>query len=1159
MSSNGDGRGGSHASGSPTHGVDGAQAYKELGITTWAVNHGTAVLILFLIVMLAGSLAYRSIPKESFPEIEIPMIAVNTIYPGVAPGDIESLVTRVLEQELNTVPDLEQLTSTSVEGYSSIVAEFSTSVDMEDALERVREKVDLAKPELPEDAEDPAIFEFDFQQVPIMQVNLSGDYGLVRLKELGEELEDRLEQIPTVLRVDLRGGREREVKVDVSLPRLQYYGISLDDVVDAIRDENVNIPGGSIDVGQLKFLVRVDGEIDDPLQIQDLVIVTRDGGPIYVRDVASVDFGFAELESFARLDQRSVVTLDIIKRSGENIIETAEAVRLAIEEMGPLYPPSTDVKITSDMSKDIRMMVSSLENNIVSGLVLIVAVLLFFLGLRTSFFVGIAIPTSMLLSFLVLGLLGVTMNMVVLFSLILALGMLVDNAIVVVENTYRYVEEGWDRTVAARKATGEVAVPVIAATATTLAAFAPMLFWPGIIGEFMSYLPMTLIVTLSSSLFVALVIVPVLCARYLRLEGDPAPPMPRKGRYILLIAAVLFLLVTASANPLTLGLLAATGVILFVIHHFILGKIASRFQSQVLPSITDSYERILEWSLRHRLITLGGNVAILVVTIVAFGQFNNGIELFPEDIPPRQAWVDVETPVGTRVEFTDSIMRELEEQTLAIEGYADAESSVATVGGGSGNMLMGGASGPNRGRVMVSFIDYKDRVFDSSETLARMQELIGRNIAGAEISVDKPQEGPPSGPPVNIEIVGQDADMLKQLSDRVLQILRNATVHSQLTGLESNLDEARPELSVFVDRERAAMYGLSTTKVAGMVRTAIQGTEATQYRTGNDEYDVIVRLAEPWRQDLESLRDLTINNESGDQIPLVAVADWRVGEGLGSIQRKDMDRVATISSEVKAGINTNAALAEVKATLDGFVADELPPGYTVRYTGQSEDQAETEAFLTNAFLAALAFIAFILVTQFNSIIKPIIILTSVILSIGGVLIGLMIFQMPFGIIMTGVGIISLAGIVVNNAIVLIDYIDVLRRRDGLSRHDALVKGGRTRLRPVILTAVTTALGLVPLAIGLNFDFFGLYGSLEPNLFWGGEDAAWWGPMAVAVIAGIVFATFLTLVLVPVLYSLTEDFAVFVQGLFVGTEPDAAMAHTTPAADPVSSTGKPTEL
>ncbi|MEE3041265.1 MAG: efflux RND transporter permease subunit [Candidatus Latescibacterota bacterium] len=1144
MSHNGDGLGGSSSK---------IASYKELSITSWAVNHGTAVLILFFIVMLSGTLAYRSIPKESFPEIEIPMIAVNTIYPGVSPSDIESLVTRVLEQELNTVPDLEQLTSTSIEGYSSIVAEFSTSVDMEDALERVREKVDLAKPELPADAEEPAIYEFDFQEVPIMQVNLSGEYGLVRLKELGEELEDRLEQIPTVLRVDLRGGREREVKVDVSLPRLQYYGLSLDDIVDAIRDENVNIPGGSIDVGQSKFLVRVDGEIDDPLSIRDFVVLTRQGKPIYVRDVATVDFGFAELESFARLDQRSVVTLDVVKRSGENIIETAEAVRLAIDEMEPLYPPTTVVKITSDMSKDIRMMVSSLENNIVSGLILIVAVLLFYLGLRTSFFVGIAIPTSMLLSFLVLGVLGVTMNMVVLFSLILALGMLVDNAIVVVENTYRYVEEGWDRATAARKATGEVAVPVIAATATTLAAFGPMLFWPGIVGEFMGYLPLTLIVTLSSSLFVALVIVPVLCARYLRLEGEQAAPMPRRGKIVLLVVSALVILLMAISNPLTLGLLAATGLILYILHHFALGPVAARFQRQMLPWITDRYEVILEWALHHRLTTLGANFAILVLTIMAFGHFNHGIEFFPEDIPPRQAWVDVETPVGTRVEHTDQIVRELEQQTLRIEGYDDAESSVATVGGGGGNMLMGGASGPNRGRVMISFIDYKDRVFDSSETLARMQEVIGRQVAGAEISVDKPQEGPPSGPPVNVEISGEDPEVLKDLSDRVLQILRNASVHAQLTGLESDLDEARPELSVFVDREKAAIYGLSTTKVAGMVRTAVQGTEATQYRTGNDEYDVIVRLAEPWRQDLESLRDLTINNESGDQIPLISVADWRVGEGLGSIRRKDMDRAATISSEVKAGINTNAALGDVKETLASFVSNELPPGYTVRYTGQSEDQAEAEGFLTNAFLAALAFIAFILVTQFNSVIKPVIILTSVILSIAGVLLGLMIFQMPFGIIMTGVGIISLAGIVVNNAIVLIDYIDVLRRRDGLSRHDALVRGGRTRLRPVILTAVTTALGLVPLAIGLNFDFFGLYGSLEPDLFWGGEDAAWWGPMAVAVIAGIIFATFLTLVLVPVLYSLTEDFALFLQRLFVGEQVEAEHAHAPAAAASVGTT------
>jgi multidrug efflux pump len=1109
------------------------EGFKELSVTTWAVNHSTSVLIMFLIITVAGVMAYRGIPKESFPEIEIPMIAVNTIYPGVSPKDMESLVTRVIEQELNTVPDLKELTSTSVEGYSSVVAEFTTNVDMDDALQRVREKVDLAKPDLPSDAEEPGIYEFDFQQVPIVQVNLSGEYGLVRLKEIGEELQDRLEQIPTVLRVDLSGGREREVKVDVSLSRLQYYGLDLEDVVNTVRDENVNIPGGSIDVGQMKFLVRVDGELRDPLTIRDLVVATSDGRPIYVRDIAEVDFGFAERDTYARLDGNAVVTLDIIKRSGENIIETADAVRAVVDEMEPLFPPTTVVKLTSDMSQDIRMMVSSLENNIVSGLLLIVSVLLFFLGVRNSALVGIAIPTSMLLSFLVLSVLGVSMNMVVLFSLILALGMLVDNAIVVVENTYRYVEEGWDRATAAKKATGEVAVPVIAATLTTLAAFGPLMFWPGITGEFMKYLPLTLIITLSSSLFVALVIVPVLCARYLRLEGEAAQPMPKLGRWIMLIAGVVILLPMFLSSTFTMGLLAATALICWVLNRFLLGPVARRFQIAGLPWLMERYESQLRWALRHRLVSVAATFATLVVTVMAFGQFNSGIEFFPEDIPPKQIWIDAETPVGTHVDFTDDIIRVLEEEAQAVDGYADVESAVATVGGG-GNAMMGSSQSANAGRVMVSFVDYQDRGTNTNVTMARMQELLGRDVAGAEISVDKPQEGPPTGPPVNIELIGEDPEVLKELSDRMVIVLRNSEVGARLTGLESDLDEARPELSVHVNRERAGLYGLTTSKVAGTVRTAVQGTEATQYRTGNDEYDVIVRLAEPWREDLESLRDITVVHE-GQQIPLVSVADWEVGEGLGSIRRKDMDRVATISAQVKAGLNKNAVLLEVQKTLAPFVRDELPPGYTVRYTGESEDQAEAQEFLSSAFLAALALIAFILVTQFNSVIKPVIILTSVILSTAGVLLGLMVFQMPFGIIMTGVGIISLAGIVVNNAIILIDYIDTLRARDGMERAEALVRGGKTRLRPVLLTAVTTALGLVPLAIGLNFDFFGLYGSLEPDLFWGGEQAAWWGPMAIAVIAGILFATFLTLILVPVMYSLTDDLAAWVRRLFVGRE------------------------
>jgi multidrug efflux pump subunit AcrB len=643
---------------------------------------------------------------------------------------------------------------------------------------------------------------------------------------------------------------------------------------------------------------------------------------------------------------------------------------------------------------------------------------------------------------------------------------------------------------------------------------------------------MTLIITLSSSLFVALVIVPVLCARYLRLEGEIAKPMPRAGRWIVIIAVAVIVLPMFLANTFTMGLLAATAVICWGLNRTLFAPVGRWFQTQGLPGLLNLYETVLRRALGHRLLALAGTVVTLVVTVMLFGKFNNGIEFFPEDIPPKQVWIDVETPVGTKVEFTNDIIRVLEAEVVQVEGYSDAESGVATVGGG-GNAMMGSSQGPNSGRVMISFVDYQDRERNTNETMARMQEQLGRDVAGAEVSVDKPQEGPPSGPPVNVEIVGKDPEILKKLSDRVIYILRNSAVNARLTGLESDLDEARPELSVHVDREKAAMYGLSTSKVAGMVRTAVQGTEATQYRTGNDEYDVIVRLAEPWRNDLESLRDLTVTNEPGDQVPLVSVASWEVGEGLGSIRRKDMDRVATVSSQVKEGHQKNVVLQQVQETLVPFVAKELPPGYTVRYTGESEDQAEAEGFLTNAFLVALGLIAFILVTQFNSVIKPAIILTSVIMSIAGVLLGLMVFQMPFGVIMTGVGIISLAGIVVNNAIILIDYIDTLRLRDGMDLGEALVRGGRTRLRPVLLTAITTALGLVPLAIGLNFDFFGLYSSLNPDLYWGGEQAAWWAPMAIAVIAGILFATFLTLVLVPVMYSLTEDMVGWFRRLFVG--------------------------
>ena len=1122
------------------------RSFKEFALTSLAVDNRTSVVVLFAFVTIAGLVSYRAIPKESFPEIEIPSVAVNTVYPGVSPADIESLVTRKIEEELNTISGLRELTSTSVEGYSSVVAEFETSTNMDEALQKVREKVDLARPEIPSDAEDPFILEFSMSEAPVMQVNIAGGYGLVRLKEIGEELQERIEAIPAVLRVDLRGGLKREVKVDINLSKLQYYNVSFDDVLSAIRQENVNIPGGSIDVNGVKYLVRVDGEFDDPAVVGNLVVETIAGRPIYVRDVATVEFGFTERESYARLGEEPVVTLDVVKRSGENIIATAEAVRAEIEALRPLFPPSTVVSITSDMSADIGDMVSSLQNNIISGLILIVGVLLFVLGLRTSIFVALSIPTSMFLSFVVLWAIGVSMNMVVLFSLILALGMLVDNAIVIVENIYRFIEEGWDRRTAAKKATGEVAVPVIAATATTLAAFTPLLFWPGMAGQFMRYLPLTLIVTLSSSLFVALVIVPTLCSLFLDPESTRPRPLNRLARLLLLCLAGLGLLLVGLANPLTAVLFVVTAASLWLLHAKLLDRMGKAFMTRGFPRLVQWYERRLRWALNHRAVVLSGSILALVATVMVYGRFAAPVEYFPEDIPPRTIVVAVEAPVGTSASVTDGYTRRLKGELSGIDGIDDAETVVTTVGSGGGGNLMegGGPSGPEAGRITVSMVDYQDRSFDVFATLAEMQERVGTDLAGAEVRVDQITEGPPSGPPVNIEISGEDPLVLEELANEAIDLIEGAPVYSRLVGLESDMDDARPELRVEVDRERASLYGLSTNDVGFAVRGAVNGLQAAKYRTGNDEYDIVVRLREEDRRELAALDELTAFAD-GIQIPLLSVADWSVGEGYSSIRRKDMDRVATVSAEVAAGYNSNDVRGEVEKLLADFAAG-LPPGYAMAFTGEQEDQQEAQAFLMTAFMMALMLIALILVSQFNSVVTPLIILSSVIMSTIGVLIGLLVFQMPFVIIMTGVGVISLAGIVVNNAIVLIDYIEVLRKRDGMGLREALIQGGKTRLRPVLLTALTTALGLVPLAVGLNFDFFGLFASLSPELFWGGEQAAWWGPMAVAVIVGIIFATFLTLVLVPVLYSVADDLA----GLFRRREPvnhDGEDSHVDPGS------------
>ena len=1112
---------------------------KEFWLSTFAINNRISVLVLVALVAIMGILSYLTIPKESFPNITVPNIFVVTLYPGVSPEDMESLVTRKLEDELGNISEIKKMTSTSTEGYSSVVLEFDTGIDIEEALEKVREKVDLAKVELPEDAEEPLVQEVNLSEFPIMQINLSGDYDLEILKNIAENLQDKIEAIPTVLGVDLTGGLEREVQVDVDLAKLKYYNLSFGDIIGAISAENVTIPGGDISVGTKSFLLRVPGQYQETAPIEDVVLKVNGNKPIYLRDIANVTFGFKERETYSTLDESPVITLGVKKRTGENILETYDMVSAILEEALPTLPPTTTYKITNDQSKDVKNMVSSLENNIISGLILVIGVLLFFLGVRNASFVGISIPLSMFLSFIILSALGITMNMIVLFSLILALGMLVDNAIVVVENIFRYLEEGYDNFESAKKGTGEVAGPIIAGTSTTLAAFFPMIFWPGIVGEFMGYLPKTLIITLSSSLFVGLIINPVICALFMTIDGDTNKvQLTNRGKKILygILALVLFILVISSF--VTWTMLIVLGAFLWLLNNYILAPTGKWWQAKGLNVFINTYENSLIWALNNRLKTVGIAFFVLLMSFVVLGVFNPGTEFFPEDIPPRDVYVQIETPVGSDVEFTRSVVDKVAERVKNIPQASDINTILAVSGAViSSDPAGGGGNSTHKGTVAINFVDYELREGDIFEAMEYIRNDLSGVIAGANITIEKPQDGPPTGPPINLEISGPDMVELTRISNDVLSILEADSIFAKIDGLETDLPDSRPEIRVEVDREKAGLYELNTNIIGMTIRQAINGVEASKFRDGKEEYEIVVRLAKEYRDDLSTLSDLTVFHE-GVQIPLSEVAFWEISDGFGGIRHKESERVITVSADVRSGYQSNAVLAQAQQVLYTYL-NGLPPGYNYEWTGQQQEQDESFAFLGRAFLIAVFLISFILVSQFNSIVKPIIILSSVVMSTAGVFYGLVTFQMAFGL-MAFLGLISLAGVVVNNAIVLIDYVDILRDRDGFDLRSALVQAGKVRFRPVILTAITTTLGLVPLAVGFNFDFITLVNNpleffthLGEYIYWGGEQAAWWGPMAIAVIVGLLFSTFLTLILVPVLYSVIERGKQSMQHLFFG--------------------------
>ncbi|MGB2820288.1 MAG: efflux RND transporter permease subunit [Phycisphaerae bacterium] len=1017
-----------------------------------AIKNRTTIGVMVALIVVAGVWSYATLPRESFPDVKIPVIVVTTVYEGVSPEDIESSVTYKIESKLTGLKGVKEVRSASAEGVSIITIEFLPEVDVDDAMQYVRDKVDLAKGELPTDAEEPTLTEINVAEFPIMMINISGDVSPVLLKRIADDLEDAIEEnIPEVLNVDVLGGLEREIRLEMDPHRVTAYELAISELISLIPSEHVNISAGGLETAGTKFNVRVPSEVADPEDMDGFMVTARNGRPIYLPDVAGVRDTFKDRVGYARLNRLESITVSVQKRVGANILHIVDKIGFILDEARRRAPMGVEFQVTLDQSDDIRMMVADLENNILSGLILVLVVLFAFMGLRSSVIVALAIPLSMLLSFAIIQALGYTLNMIVLFSLILALGMLVDNAIVIVENIHRHRTEGFGRIEAAMKGTSEVAWPVITSTATTLAAFTPLLFWPGIMGDFMKYLPITLIITLSSSLFVAMVVSPTVCSL---LGGSPKQRRAEQERE------------ERKHHPFVAG-----------------------------------YRALLGASLTRWYATLPLVAMLLIGLGISYGKWGHGIELFP-DFDPRFGLINIRMPQGTSIEESDRLARVIEQRVEPFMG--EMKYLVTNVGSAGSSDPMGGgdAGGPHIANLTMIFKDYEDRQRPSADAVREIRELL-TDIPGAEVKVEKAKEGPPTGAAVTVRVIGRDYKLLQEVSERARR--RIADVPG-LVNLRSDWTATRPELAFEVDRRRAVLLGTSPFIIGEYLKVALFGREVGIYRQFTDEYDITLRMPLAYRRNIEDLVERRVPGVGGAAVPLTSLGEFRYTGGKGTIRHVNSKPVITLTADAE-GRNSEEVLKDVQARLAGLA---LPGGVDVRYAGEKEEQEKAKKFLTKAFIIALLLIVIILVMQFNTLSAPLIIMTTVILSLIGVLGGLLICRMPFGIIMTGVGVISLAGVVVNNAIVLLDYTRQLQRR-GMDLIAATVRAGATRLRPVLLTAVTTILGLIPMATGVSFDFHRM------QLATKSDSSQWWASMAIAVIFGLSFATVLTLIVVPTLY------------------------------------------
>nr|WP_299341858.1 efflux RND transporter permease subunit [Allomuricauda sp.] len=1144
-------------------------ANKEFRLSSWAIDNPSVIYVMIAIFLFIGISSYFAMPREEFPEAVETKIYVSTVYPGNTAEDMERLITDPLEERLKNVSNFVEMTSTSQEDYSMVVVEFDEDISVEAAKLEVKDEVDAEKagedwPVFNDAKVEPNVFDLNLaESFPILNVNLTGDYPVEKLKEYAESLEDEIENLEEIKQVDIRGAQDKEVEVAVDINKMMAAKVNFDDVINTIKNGNMTMSAGNLITSGQRRTIRITGEIEKPSELEDFVVKSENGA-VYLRDIAKVTFSEEDKTTYAREMGESVVMLDIKKRSGKNEVQATEKIRAIVARAQQDYlPEDLQVTFANDSSSSTLNQVDDLVNNIIFGIILVVTVLMFFLGFRNALFVGFAIPMSMFMSFMILSALGYTLNTMILFGLIMGLGMLVDNGVVVVENVYRLMEqEGMSRKEAAKKGIGEIAIPIIISTATTVAAFVPLGMWPGIMGEFMIYFPITLSVVLGSSLFVAIFMNSMLVSRFMEL-GEKKLTRKHLIRLSLLLGGFGLFILLVGGPIRGLGTLMIVVAIMFWIYKYLLKPWATRFQKNSLVRLENLYEKQLKGALRGRNVYwyFGGTMLLLIAAFISFGASvgsqRTKIEFFPDNTP-KEIFVYIEYPQGTDIDKTNKLTKDIERRIYDIvkeEQYFNldgenllVDTGVSQVGKGAENPFTEGGSSaemPHRGKITLSMQEFKFRDgLDSEKLRLRIQNALAEVYPGVTISVEKDAIGPPAGYPVNIELVGQNYDTLINVAERMRTFINSKSIDG-MEGLKVDVNKGNPGMQVIVDRQKAGELNVSVGQVGQQLRRSLFGDKAGVYKKDGEDYDINVRFNQDLRYNTSALfnQNMIFRDQATGkikEIPISAVATRKNTSSFNAIKHINGERVVTVYSGLKPGGNANIIVDQIKKEMEDF--KEMPDGIRINYTGELEEQAKEMSFLVGAFFSGLGLIMLILVFQFGGVSKPVIIMIAIFLSFIGVFGGIVATGWPFVILMTMMGIISLAGIVVNNGVVLLDYIQILIDRkkvelgisddDLLTREDiteVILKGGKARLRPVILTAITTVLGLIPLATGLNINFVSLFGRFDPQVYVGGDNVIFWGPLAWTVIFGLIVATFLTLIIVPVLFNIVYRIKIRLRG------------------------------